>query len=184
MPVKPGRLPGVQKTQDRADTGAEPGDARLLKRTISMDFYTFFRFCTVAILATAFTACDPCDNHVLQEEPDPSGKLKVVVFQRECGVLGGMSTQVSILPVSTTQLLAGGNVFGADTNEGQAPAMPSGGPAIAVKWINEQELQIAYDTRVRVFQSEKTLGPVTITYNAQTETEARSLPEPSPSPSK
>ena len=149
-----------------------------------MDFYTFFRFCTAAILATAFTACDPCDNHVLQEEPDPSGKLKAVVFQRECGVLGGTSTQVSVLPASTTQPLAGGNVFGADTNKGQAPAMPSGGPAIAVKWINEQELQIGYDNRVRVFQSEKTLGPVTITYNTQTETEALSSPEPSTSPSK
>jgi hypothetical protein len=149
-----------------------------------MDFYTFFRCCTALSLATILTACDPCDNHVLQEEPDPSGKLKVVVFQRQCGVLGGTSTQVSVLPVSTTHPLAGGNVFGADTNDGQAPAMPSGGPAIAVKWINEQELQIAYDPRVRVFQSEKTLGSVTITYNTQSEAETLSSSEPSPSLSK
>jgi hypothetical protein len=149
-----------------------------------MDFYLFFRLCTVVSLTISLTACDPCDNHVLQEEPDPSGTLKAVVFQRECGVLGGTSTQVSVLPVSTTQPLAGGNVFGADTNEGQAPAMPSGGPAIAVKWLSGQELQIAYDNRVRVFQSEKTLGSVTITYNAQAETETFSSPEPSTSPSR
>ena len=149
-----------------------------------MDIYTFFRCCTVIILATTFTACDPCDNHILQEEPDPSGTLKVVVFQRQCGVLGGTSTQVSVLPVSTQHPLAGGNVFGADTNDGRAPAMPSGGPTIAVKWISGQELQITYDSRVRVFQSEKTLGSVTITYNTQVETEALSSPEPSPPPSK
>ena len=149
-----------------------------------MDFYTFFRCCTAIILATTLTACDPCDNHVLQEEPDPSGKLKAVVFQRQCGVLGGTSTQVSVLPVSTTHPLAGGNVFGADTNDGQAPSMPSGGPAIAVKWINEQELQIAHDPRVRVFQSEKMLGSVIITYNTQGETEALSSPEPSTASSK
>jgi len=149
-----------------------------------MDFSLLLRLCITTLIATILTACDPCDNHILQEEPDPSGKLKAVVFQRQCGVLGGTSTQVSVLPVSTIHPLAGGNVFGADTNEGQAPAMPSGGPAIAVKWISEQELQIAYDARVRVFQSEKTLGSVTITYNAQSETEALSSPEPSISPSK
>lgn len=174
----------VKKDYGRADTGAKLRGAGLLKRTTSMDFYTFFRFCTTTILAMTLTACDPCDNHVLQEEPDPSGKLKAVVFQRECGVLGGTSTQISVLPVSTTHPLAGGNVFGADTNAGQAPAMPSGGPAIAVKWITEQELQIAYDNRVRVFQSEKTLGPVAITYNARAQTETLSSPEPANSPSK
>ena len=149
-----------------------------------MDFHVFFRCCAMIILATTLTACDPCDNHILQEEPDPSGTLKAVVFQRQCGVLGGTSTQVSVLPLSTAHPLAGGNVFGADTNNDQAPSMPSGGPAIAVKWINERELQIAYDPRVRVFQSEKTLGSVTITYNAQAETEPLPSPEPATVPSK
>jgi hypothetical protein len=55
--------------------------------------------------------------------------------------------------------------------------MPSGGPPIAVKWLGGQELQIAYDARVRVFQSEKMLGDVTISYNAQT------APEPAPTDS-
>lgn len=141
-----------------------------------MNFPVYLRFCLSFALVINFTACDPCDNHVLQEELDPNGKHKAVVFQRQCGVLGGTSTQVSVLPVSA-QPFAGGNIFGADANEDQELEMPSGGPPIAVKWISEQELQIAYDARVRVFQAEKMLGDVTITYNTQTETE----PDPTPS---
>ena len=132
-----------------------------------MNFPLYFRFCLSSILAIILTSCDPCENLVLQEEPAPNGAQKAVVFQRQCGVLGGTSTQVSVLPASA-QPFAGGNIFGADANTDQSLEMPSGGPPIAVKWLGEQELQIAYDTRVRVFQSEKMLGDVTISYNAQT----------------
>lgn len=145
-----------------------------------MNFSLSFRFCLPFVLVTLFTACDPCDNHVLQEEPAPSGNHKAVVFQRQCGVLGGTSTQVSVLPVSA-QPFAGGNIFGADANEDEELEMPSGGPPIAVKWISAQELQIAYDARVRVFQSEKLLGDVTITYNTRTEQTETEEPDPTAS---
>jgi hypothetical protein len=132
-----------------------------------MNFPLSLRFSLLSVTALMCTACDPCENHILQEEPAPSGTQKAVVFQRQCGVLGGTSTQVSVLPASA-QPFAGGNIFGADANADQSLEMPSGGPPIAVKWLGEQELQIAYDTRMRVFQSEKMLGDVTISYNAQT----------------
>lgn len=131
--------------------------------------------CLSSVMAIMCTACDPCENQVLQEELAPNGTQKAVVFQRQCGILGGTSTQVSVLPTSA-QPFAGGNIFGADANADQSLEMPSGGPPIAVKWVGEQELQIAYDARVRVFQSEKTLGTVTVTYDAQAQAE----PEPSP----
>jgi len=129
-----------------------------------------------------FTACDPCENHVLQEELAPTGVQKAVVFQRQCGIFGGTSTQVSVLPTSA-QPFAGGNIFGADANADPSLEMPSGGPPIAVKWLGGQELQIAYDARVRVFQSEKTLGDVTITYDAQAQGEPEPTAEPKPSES-
>jgi hypothetical protein len=132
-----------------------------------MNFPPYFRFCLSSIFAIIFTACDPCENYVLQEELAPNGAQKAVVFQRQCGIFGGTSTQVSVLPTSA-QPFAGGNIFGADANADQSLEMPSGGPPIAVKWLGGQELQIAYDARVRVFQSEKMLGDVTISYNAQT----------------
>jgi hypothetical protein len=142
---------------------------------VCMNFPLYFRFC-LSILAVLLTSCDPCENLVLQEKPAPNGAQKAVVFQRQCGILGGTSTQVSVLPASA-QAFAGGNVFGADANADQSLKMLSGGPPIAVKWLGEQELQIAYDARVRVFQSEEMLGDVTISYNAQT------APEPTPTDS-
>jgi hypothetical protein len=123
------------------------------------------------------TACDPCENLVLQEEPAPSGAQKAVVFQRQCGALGGASTQVSVLPASANPF-AGGNIFGADANADQSLETETGGPTIAIKWLSEQELQISHDARVRVFQSEKTLGNVTVTYDVQAQQE----PEPTLDP--
>ena len=86
------------------------------------------------------TACDPCDNRILQELPNPTGQTKAVIFQRSCGPFGGTSTQISVLPTSTQRLIAGGNAFSADTADGSAPALPSGGPPVVVTWTNPQEL--------------------------------------------
>lgn len=144
-----------------------------------MNLPRYFRFCLSLIFATAITACDPCDNLILQEELSPNGTQKAVVFQRRCGILGGTSTQVSILP-NSAQPFAGGNVFGADAKVDPPLETPDDGLPITVKWVGEQELQIAYDARMRVFQSEKTLGNVTITYDAQTQRELEPIPEPKP----
>jgi hypothetical protein len=142
-----------------------------------MYFSLSFRSCFTPILLILCSACDPCDNHILQEELTPDRTQKAVVFQRQCGSFGGTSTQVSVLPASARPF-AGGNIFGADTNANETLAMPSGGPPIAVKWINEHELQVSYDGRIRVFQSEKKLGDVAITYNVQSTTEPNSVAPP------
>ncbi len=123
--------------------------------------------CTYTSLAVTLTACDPCDNRVLQELPNPPGTTKVVIFQRSCGPIGGTSTQISVLPASTQRLIAGGNAFSADTADGTAPALPSGGPPVVVTWANPQELYVTYDSRVRVFQAQKQINAVSISYEAR-----------------
>ena len=152
-----------------------------------MNLSRYFRFCFLPVFVLICTACDPCENQVLQEELSPTKTRKAVVFQRQCGALGGTSTQVSVLPTDAKPF-AGGNVFGVDANadpslETSSGGPASGGPAVTVKWVGEQELQIAHDTRVRVFQSETALGDVTITYNAQTQPEPAPEPTPEPKPS-
>lgn len=144
-----------------------------------MNLSRYFRFCLSSTFAIVITSCDPCDNRILQEEPSPTGMQKAVVFQRQCGILGGTSTQVSVLP-NSAQPFAGGNIFGADANVDPPLETPDGGLPITVKWVGEQELQIAYDARMRVFQSEKALGNITITYDAQTQRESEPTPEPKP----
>lgn len=130
-------------------------------------------------LIVTLAACDPCDNRVFQELPGPNGQVKAVVFQRNCGVLGGTSTQISVLPTTSKRLIAGGNTFGADTDDGRAPSLPNGGPPVMVTWANDQELRVAYDSRVRVFQSEKHIGSVAVSYEARTAS-PRTQSAPSP----
>lgn len=147
-----------------------------------MNLSRYFRLCFSPVFVLICTACDPCENQVLQEELSPTKARKAVVFQRQCGALGGMSTQVSVLPTAAKPF-AGGNVFGVDANTDPSLETSSGGPAVAVTWVGEQELQIAHDARVRVFQSETSLGDVTITYDAQAQPEPAPEPKPSePSP--
>ena len=142
--------------------------------------------CACIGLTVVLAGCDPCDNRVLQELPDPTGQIKAVVFQRSCGPFGGTSTQVSLLPTSAQQLIAGGNLFSADTADGAAPALPSGGPPVIVTWMNSQELSVAYDSRVRVFQAEKQLQGITISYEARSAATKtpRNVPPTPPTPLK
>lgn len=130
-------------------------------------------------LVVTLTACDPCDNRILQELPNPTGTTKAVIFQRSCGSFGGTSTHISVLPVSAQQLIAGGNVFSADTADGLAPALPSGGPPAVVTWANAQNLYVTYDSRVRVFHAEKQINDVAISYEARS---AAAKPGRTPSP--
>ncbi len=132
--------------------------------------------CVYASLMATLTACDPCDNRVLQELPNPTGTAKAVIFQRSCGPFGGASTQISVLPTSTESLIAGGNAFSADTGDGAAPALPSGGPPVVVTWANPQELYVAYDSRVRVFQATKQVQDVSISYEARSASAKTSRP--------
>jgi hypothetical protein len=128
------------------------------------------------ILLLTFSACvDPCANDVLNELRSPDGRLKVVVFQRDCGATTGFSTQVSIIP-STQELLTSptrfrstpsGNVFVADTNHGAAPSGRGGGPIVKVEWLAPTRLKISYDHRARVFSSATSLDGVNVNYVAE-----------------
>jgi hypothetical protein len=115
--------------------------------------------------------CDPCENRMLQEIVDPSNGRKAILFERSCGAFGGTSTQVSILPATAYRLIAGGNTFSADSNQGAAPDLPEGGPPVTMTWISPVELQVVYDTRMRVFQAITHVNDVTISYETQTASE-------------
>ncbi|HYX72046.1 MAG TPA: hypothetical protein VE732_04690 [Nitrososphaera sp.] len=105
-----------------------------------------------------------CENELLNEVQSPNGKLKVIIFQRDCGATTGFSTQVSILPNGDKLPNEGGNIFVADTDHGKAPSGEGGGPKVEVRWINENELLIRHDSRARVFHSEQSLNNVKIRY--------------------
>ena len=105
-----------------------------------------------------------CGNELLSETRSPDGKLKAIMFQRDCGATTGFSTQISILSVDEKLPNEGGNVFVADSDHGAAPSGRGGGPIVEVHWLNESELLIKHDSRARVFHSEQSLGRVKIRY--------------------
>jgi hypothetical protein len=123
------------------------------------------------VLLAGFGGCvDPCGNEVISEVPSPDRRLKAIVFERDCGATTDFSTQVSVMP-SGQQFLtratwlrstASGNVFVADTNHGEAPPGPRGGPDVQVRWLGPTRLSISHDRRARVSLQLGSLNEVTI----------------------
>jgi hypothetical protein len=122
------------------------------------------------------SACvDPCGNRILAETPSPDGRFKVVMFERDCGATTGFSTQVSIIPSGERLVTAPtmfrstqrGNVFVADTNHGQAPSGPGGGPVVQVAWIGPTSLRITHDKRARVFSEARSVNGVAVEFKAE-----------------
>lgn len=73
---------------------------------------------------------DMCGNQVLKEYPSPSGKLKAVVFERDCGATTGFSTQVFIVQAGSVLENESANLFLADTDHDRAPSGIGGGSEI------------------------------------------------------
>src|SRR2546426_4077176 len=88
-----------------------------------------------SIVVEYFPIC-LCGNQVLHENLSPDKRSKAIVFQRDCGATTGLSTQVSIVPSWRKHPYGCGNVLVADTNGGDAPSGPAGGPVICLEWIS------------------------------------------------
>jgi hypothetical protein len=110
---------------------------------------------------------DPCGNEELETVASPDGKRKAVVFQRDCGATTGFSTQISLVQANDNLPKEAGNTFIADTDHGQAPGGPGGGPKVNLQWTGERELTVKYDRRARVFRSEQSVEGVMVRYEPQ-----------------
>jgi hypothetical protein len=120
--------------------------------------------CGIALAACKLDGSDLCRNNELQTNYSPGGDRKAVVFQRDCGATTGFSTQVSILRSSEKLPNKGGNTFIADTDKGQAPDGRGGGPEIKLRWVKEEQVEVIYDKRARVFRKEEVVDGVKIKY--------------------
>jgi hypothetical protein len=96
---------------------------------------------------------DMCGNTVLRTVPSPDGRLKAVVFERDCGATTGFSTQVSVLGSNDKLPNEAGNLFVAAGN----PSGPGGGPWVKIAWSRDRELLVRYDHSARIYESEKQL---------------------------
>jgi hypothetical protein len=94
-----------------------------------------------------------CENRLLDERVAPDGKLKAVVFVRNCGATTSFSTEVSILEAAASLPRNGGEVvFVATTGHGLAPAGPGGGPEVQVRWEGPSRLTVSRHAAAVVFK--------------------------------
>jgi len=105
-----------------------------------------------------------CGNDVLHEHVSPDGRLKVVVFQRDCGATTGFSTQASLLPARKKLPSGPGNICVADTGHGRAPSGRGGGPELEVRWLGPRHLLLSHHQGAVVYQAQTQLSGVLIDY--------------------
>lgn len=112
-----------------------------------------FSICVGALLLTVPRFIDPCANEPLQTSLSPDGKLKVVLFRRDCGATTTSSTHVSILPVSAELPNEAGNV-----------SVQDGDPLTHVRWMGDRHLNISGTQASGVFLRLTSQHGVQITY--------------------
>lgn len=110
------------------------------------------------------TADDMCGNKILNTVALNEGRLKAVIFQRDCGATTGFSTQVSLIQTNESLPNKGGNVFVADTNHGSAPSGEGGGPEVKIEIISSDHIKILTHQNARIFKSEPTWKDIAISY--------------------
>ena len=108
------------------------------------------------VAALLFVGCNQlldgmCGNEVLRTVLSPDGKIKAVLFERDCGATTGYSEQVSLLPAGAALPNEGGDTFVADGDHGAAP----GGPQVQVVWKGNARLLIKHHPKARVFHAKE-----------------------------
>jgi len=112
------------------------------------------RFFVLLSLSIVLSACDPCGNEVSQTVISPSGKLKAVAFNRNCGATTGFNTQVSIIPASESLPGERGNTLILD---GSVP--------LKIEWRNDSKLHLSGFGAARVFLQARSAASVSVSYS-------------------
>lgn len=116
------------------------------------------------LFAVLVTGCsDACQNTAVSTADAPTGELKAVLFQRDCGATTGFSSQVSVAARGSA-LSGAGNVFVADRNHGAASSAQWGGPWVDLRWLSPKDLLVRYDAKARVFAQNESVSGVRVRY--------------------
>lgn len=110
----------------------------------------------VAVLAAAvlwYAAASSCANSSIAEYLAPGGRIKAVVFERDCGATTGFSTQVSLLSIGESLRNESGNLFVADH-----------AGSIRVSWRPDTQLRVEHHAKARLFKTEPKYQNVSIEY--------------------
>jgi hypothetical protein len=127
--------------------------------------FTVGLICLATVCLILPTACgDLCGNEVVSETKSPDAKLRVVVFERDCGATTNFSTQISILRSNQSLTSAGGNLFSADDNKHSVPLGNKGTVEIKLNWESNSSLSVSYPKNAQVFLKKPSVAGVAVRY--------------------
>jgi hypothetical protein len=128
------------------------------------DHIPWLLFVLLPAITLLLFGCDMCGNDVVMETKSPNGKLKAVIFERNCGATTGFSTQVSVIPSNSDLPSERGNVFSADDNHHTVDVGGKGTMDVKLIWESDNSLRIIYPKNARVFQRSASETGVSISY--------------------
>lgn len=103
---------------------------------------------------SALSSCGGmCGNEISQTVLSPSGSLKAVVFNRNCGATTGFNTQVSVLSAADALQNDSGNTLILD---GSVP--------LQVQWHSDSALQLSGLSTAKVFKQGRSVAGVSVSY--------------------
>jgi hypothetical protein len=94
---------------------------------------------------------DICGNDTIQKIPSPSGDKVAYSFQRSCGASTRDSSQLSILEKDEPFKNEAGNTFVTDKE-------------FSFNWLNNDTLQVIYDTKSETYEMDKRVNGISIEY--------------------
>jgi hypothetical protein len=141
------------------------------KRTSLLRYAALLTVLTVTLVLGAWSGARTldqrghglCENTIGTEIPSPDGKLKAVIFDRDCGATTATVVHISIVPREHIINHADvANTFSADGNHG-ASSLNS----LFVEWKSDGAVAITYPAKARVFMHESLVGNVAVSYIAR-----------------
>ncbi|GAB3357897.1 hypothetical protein GCM10027395_00010 [Giesbergeria sinuosa] len=110
-----------------------------------------------------------CATTVIDQAASPSGKIKAVVFQIDCGATTDFNSQVAIVPgnkkISEKDALPK-SFFAANSDYGKAPEGKAHGPELRLNWLSDSNLEIQYHEFARIIRAEKSSKGVAVDYRS------------------
>ena len=108
---------------------------------------------------------DTCGNTISNSYISPNKEFKIVIFERNCGATTDFSTQVSLVK-SDIEIRKDddGNIFSADRDGGKAETDENGNIYLKAEWLDNNNILINYDSKIRIFKKELKQNGITISY--------------------
>jgi hypothetical protein len=115
------------------------------------------------LLSVLACSCDLCANERIRTLQSPDGTKEAVLFTRDCGAIGHIYTEVSIMPAGKRPT-GPGNTLVIDSNNGAVKEKGNGSIDVDVQWKDSDHLIIQYPDGARSIKKLEHIGTTAVVY--------------------